>query len=390
MENTMTMEKVRFEKAYEDEFSLFCIDEKDYIEALKTLGESRQSDKVKINEIVFKAMPTPMEAYDMCSGDDLLLKATLDTVESGTKVYVEINGNPFLLRNTALSSIYERLRIGGDVLNELPAELLAQHLNDYAKCATNEGLAIVNNAKLEAILGMKYNLVPVEDIMDSASEYFATGDKPALFVGGSYTHTYSDAMWKTGECRLESPIDTGFGDITFEQSVVVSTSDCGRKAITVAPKMRQTDDKFGLEYCLPLKLEHDGRASVAEFEKMLKLIDKRFHDANDRICDMAQTYLNHPANVLLSMYKWLKIPAKYGAQVYERRKLMWDGIEKTSYDVYASLSEVLSLIIGEEENSKNLVMYQERFARALRFDYRGYDLPGEYGYQDKLIGAKGV
>jgi len=390
MENTMTLSKVNLTKAYEDSFKLFCGNEEDYIEALNALGASRQAEKVKVNSVLFKAMPTPMEAYSICSGDDILREIVMDTIESGTKVYVEIDGTPFMLRDTALASIYERLRIGGDVLNEIPAGLLAQHLNDYAQYAVNEGLAIANNGKLEAILGMKYTLVPVEELMISASAYFATGENPARFIAGSYSHSYADAMWKTGECKMDAPIDTGLGDVVFEQNVVVSTSDCGRKAITISPKMKRIDDKHGLEFCLPLKLEHDGKASVEEFEKMLKLIDKRFADANDRICDMASTYLNHPANVLLGMLKWLKIPAKYGAQVYERRKIMWDGIEKTSYDVYASLSEVLSLILGEEQNTYNLAMYQERFARALRFDYRGYDLPGIYGYQDKLIGAKGV
>lgn len=390
MENTMTTTRLDLEKAYEDSFRLFCTDEGGYIEALRALGSGRQSENVKVKQIVFHAMPDPMEIHERFSDDETLLAIALDTVESGTKVYAQIDGAPFMLRDTAFMSIYERLRIGGDVLNDIPGEMLAKHLNDYASYAANEGLAIANNGKLEAVLGMKYNLVPAEDIMASASEYFASGEKPARFVAGSYTHTYSDAMWKTGECKLDTPIDTGLGDVTFEQSVVVSTSDSGLKAITVSPKMRKTDDRYGLEFCLPLKLEHDGKASVEAFEKMLRLIDKRFQDAGDRICDMAQTMLDYPANVLLCMFKWLKIPAKYGAPVYERRKLMWNGTEKTAYDVYTSLSEVLSLLLGEEESTKNLAQYQERFARALRFDFRGYDLPGEYGYTDKLIGAKGV
>lgn len=390
MENTMTTTKVNLSKSYEDSFQLFSTNEEEYIDALRELGANRAAETIKVKGIVFKAMPTPMEVYERYSDDATMLQVVLDTIESGTKVYVEIDGKPFMLRDTALSSIYERLRISGDVLNDIPAQMLADHLNNYAFYAQNEGLAIVNNCKLEAILGMKYNLVPAEDVMSMAAEYFAAGEKPAQFIAGNFSHTYSDAMWKTGECYIETPFDTGIGDTPFEQSVTVSTSDSGRKAITVSPKMRQTNDKYGLEYCLPLKLEHDGNASVEKFGKMLKLIDKRFQDANDRICEMSQTMLNHPANVLLSMYKWLKIPAKYGAQVYERRKLMWDGAEMTAYDVYASLSEVLSLIVGEEEKAKDLALYQERFARALRFDFRGYDLPGEYGYNDKLIGAKGV
>ena len=58
--------------------------------------------------------------------------------------------------------------------------------------------------------------------------------------------------------------------------------------------------------------------------------------------------------------------------------------------MYASLSDVLSLIMGEEKSQKKLAEYREGFARALKFDFTGHDLPGQYSYKDKYIGKKGV
>ena len=46
--------------------------------------------------------------------------------------------------------------------------------------------------------------------------------------------------------------------------------------------------------------------------------------------------------------------------------------------------------MGESESSKELAEYRERFSRALKFDFSGHDLPGQYSYTDKYIGRKGV
>lgn len=105
---------------------------------------------------------------------------------------------------------------------------------------------------------------------------------------------------------------------------------------------------------------------------------------------MVDTVLDYPVNVLLAMLKFLKIPAKYGVPVYEKRKIMWGENPQTAYDVYSCLSEVLSLLMGESEDSKELAEYRERFSRALKFDFSGHDLPGQYSYTDKYIGRKGV
>lgn len=389
MTNAMTSAGTRLDKSYKDNFSLTCRDETAFLELLDALNMDRKTKIVKVKELVFKPMPTAIEAYQMFDGDEEALAVVYDSIVSGTKLYIEVEGEPYMLRDTAMASIYDRLRISGEALGTLPAALLAQHLNDYAAYAVNEGLLIYNNRKIEAILGRNYNLVPAEEVMAAAADYFAEG-VPAEFTGGSYFHDYTVANWRIGECSVEIPFDPAAGELQYEQSVCVSTSDSGRRAITISPQMRQKNDQWGLEYCLPLKLEHDGGTDMEKFQGTLALIDKRFQDAGRCICNMMDTVLEYPANVLLSMFKWLKIPAKYGAVVYESRRIMWGSSPQTAYDIYSSLSEVLSLVMGEEENPKKLAEYREGFARALKFDFSGHDLPGQYGYKDKYIGRKGV
>lgn len=138
METTMTKTAVNPDNSYKDSFHLFSTDEAEYIEALRGLGANRQTETVKVKSIVFKPMPTMAEIQGCYAEDEALLSAALDSIESGVRIYVELNDIPFVLRDSALSSIYERLRISGDVLGDLPAELLASHLNDYASYACND------------------------------------------------------------------------------------------------------------------------------------------------------------------------------------------------------------------------------------------------------------
>ena len=389
MMSTLTEAERKFSKAYQDRFSYTASDEEAFLSAVKLLGSARTVWSVKLKDLVFRPMPDALEAAVLFDGDNFLQTMAYDSIESGTKVYLEIDGRPLMLRDTAMMSIYDRLRISGEALNAIPAETLAAHLNDYAKYTPGDGLLIFNNGKVEAILGRKYNLLPAEELMEKAADFFAAG-RPAEFREGSYTHSYSQAVWHMGECKVESPFDAGSRDLTYEQAVCVSTSDNGRKAITVSPQMRLVGEEYGLSYCLPLKLEHNGNTNLTEYEKTLKLIDKRFQDSSDLIRELVETVLDYPTTVLLAMLKFLKIPAKYGAQVYENRKIMWGENVKTAYDVYSSLSDVLSLLMGEERNAKALAEYRERFSRALKFDFSSYDLPGQYSYNDKLIGRKGV
>ena len=376
------------QKAYRDGFSFESSDLADYMKTLDLLGENRQVKTVKMKEIVFKPMPTVFEVSGLF--DEELHPLVFDSIQSETKVYVEVDGTPCMLRDTALDSIYDRLRIAGDALNSIPSDILASHLNDYAAYTPGEGLLIFNNGKVEAILGRKYSLVPAEKLMEKAADFFDAGAKPAEFVNGSYTHSYSSATWRFRDCKVVIPFDSVADDLVYEQRVCVSTSDNGRKAITISPQMRLEGDRYGLNYCLPLKLEHSGNTDLQEFEKTLNLIDKRFADSSECIRRMVDTVLDYPVNVLLAMLKFLKIPAKYGVPVYEKRKIMWGENPQTAYDVYSSLSEVLSLLMGESESSKELAEYRERFSRALKFDFSGHDLPGQYSYTDKYIGRKGV
>ena len=102
----------------------------------------------------------------------------------------------------------------------------------------------------------RYSLVPAEKLMEKAADFFDAGAKPAEFVNGSYTHSYSSATWRFRDCKVVIPFDSAADDLAYEQRVCVSTSDNGRKAITISPQMRLEGDRYGLNYCLPLKLEH--------------------------------------------------------------------------------------------------------------------------------------
>ena len=382
--------------AFRDKFEYVTKNPEEFINAAKLFGANRRDVVVDISDVQFKPMPeTPMDLqllietqYDLWDGADRLFEAMEDSRESGTRFYIEINEDVFPLRDTARTSILERVGIGGAALDLIPRELLAQHLNEYASRRDIKGKVILNNGKVEAILGEKYRLIPAETVMESAGRYFE--EEGGEFVSGGFTHTRSDAIWSMGMVNVDIPIDTGLNRVLFEKRIRVSTSDSANMAVTIVPEMRTIGDKVGLSYCLPLQVVHKGDASIEIVEKQLALVSKRLEDSVATILRLSDIALVNPANVFLALLKWLKVPAKYGAEVFERRKAMWAYSDHTAWEVYGALSEVLTQIYEESPKMRVIAEYQERFARGLSFDFIGNDIPGEFTYSDRLQGVKGV
>lgn len=403
MENTMTVNKEQNGKvlqllldmplnkrpAYSDGYFYSTFDQSEFMDRIQAFGEDRTDFVTRVKELVFMPMPiTDEELCEITPPGTELYEAMADSMKNGTKLYLQIDGSVYPLRDTACISLYQRVGIFGPALETLPRDVLARHLNEYANYSQSEGRVIVNNRKLEAMLGKDYRLIPAEEIMATAAAFF--DDSDAIFKSGYFGHTGADAEWKTGRITIDIPIDTGLNAVEFEQTVRVSTSDCGTRSVTIAPQMRDTGNRYGLNYCLPLQMDHKGEASIERMGELLNLVENHFSKAADTINDMAETNLMYPANVLLSLMKWLKIPAKYGTEVFERRKVMWRSGDHSAYEVYGSLSEVLDYMMAEEKSRRHLAEYQEKFSRGLKFNYRQYDLPGDYGYNDRLIGAKGA
>ena len=92
MTNVMTNTEISLEKSYKDSFSLSCRDEEIFLELLNTLNMERQTKTIKIKQLVFKPLPTAIEASNIFDSDEDFLAVVNDSIENGTKLYLEIDG----------------------------------------------------------------------------------------------------------------------------------------------------------------------------------------------------------------------------------------------------------------------------------------------------------
>lgn len=373
--------------AYRDDFAINTVDEQEFLAAAQEYGMSRDVEKVSTEDLTFYPMPQALDAYKL-EALGLPGHCIQDTINNKTVLYMEYQGEPMLLRDTALSSITERMRIKGTVLSDIPPKMLADHLNNYAQYAGEKGKMITNHGKVHGIMGKDYSLLPAEDIMLIASDFMKS--QGALFDVGSISHRVLRATWEMGDCTIELPITAGQSTEKFSQTVEISTSDCGMRSVNVFPIMRKKDDSVGLAYCLPLRMEHKGDASLDKFNDMLDLLTRRMENAMHTVKRLSGIQLMYPANVLLALLKWLDIPTKYGAVVFEKKKIQWEGQDKTAFDVYSTLSEVAALTVLEVKNKRTIAEYQESYMRGLQFKFSDFDAPGEYGYNTTVIGSKAV
>lgn len=372
---------------FEDKYQTTTDEASTYLSTLKDLGKSRMVEQIKVSSLHFGELPkTPLFIYPFCEENGVESDLVTDSVESGTRIYVTIDQTPMMLRDTAFPSLFERLKIGGAALSKIPTPILVEHLNNYARYVGGQGRLLVANGKINAVLGKDYRLIPAESVMEKATEFFFA-DR-AKFVYGNISHQSTEAVWKTENCTLSIPFTTGMQEVNFVQTVMVKTSDCGFSGINIFPVMRQEDDKNGLMYCLPLRQAHIGNASLEDFEKRLGYIARSFTDSISTINRLSGIMLRYPTNVLFALMKSLKIPPKYGAVLLEKKRIQWHDTDQTAFTVYSALSEILSLVMGGDENAKSIAEYQERFARGLRFAFTEFDVPGEFNDVDKVLSPK--
>ena len=211
----------RLGDAYKDGFSIESTSQRTFLEILGLLGMGRKSQKVQVRDLKFHPMPAREEVEEAFKDNTALQLAARDSIKNDTRIFVEYEGRPIMLRATAIPSFLDRLRISGDVLSVIPKEMLAKRLNDYAQFTSGTALLIENNGKGEALLGQKYKLTPAEEIMDEAAQFFQGAD----FEKGLYSHSFVSATWRLGETKVQIPFDEDGNDLVFDQTVTVSTSD---------------------------------------------------------------------------------------------------------------------------------------------------------------------
>lgn len=370
---------------YQDDFSINFTKEDQLHGFLEELEERagwdvRPSSSIRLlpaeeNEALCQRITEELEEKgiipDTCRNTGLLLKM-------GRSVYP--------LGRSSLSTLKSRARVNGNALSDLEKPKLARILNDCLKVTRGDALIRIQEGKVRAVHGgdeSDYCILPMTEIFGTASSYINGKYDEATFKAGYYDHTMTTATWEIEDDELVSSYRKALRNYRedlngqLSAAVRISTSDVGASGANIYYSLLIGEDKRPLVLGKALKLAHEKKASMAEFDANMSMAFARYEEALAGVERLFHIYLNHPVNVISGLMERVKIGKKLIAETVEQFKATYMGGACSGYDVYCAICTSIFLSEVNGVHGKPLADLEEAVSRCLTLRWSDYDIPGD-------------
>lgn len=370
---------------YQDDFSINFTKEDQLHGFLEELEERagwdvRPSSSIRVlpaeeNEALCQRITEELEEKgiipDTCRNTGLLLKM-------GRSVYP--------LGRSSLATLKSRARVNGNALSDLEKPKLARILNDCLKVTRGDALIRIQEGKVRAVHGgdeSDYCILPMAEIFGTASSYINGKYDEATFKAGYYDHTMTTATWEIEDDELVSSYRKALKNYRedlndqLSAAVRISTSDVGASGANIYYSLLVGEDKRPLVLGKALKLAHEKKASMAEFDANMSMAFARYEEALAGVERLFHIYLNHPVNVISGLMERVKIGKKLIAETVEQFKATYMGGACSGYDVYCAICTSIFLSEVNGVQGKPLADLEESVSRCLTLRWSDYDIPGD-------------
>lgn len=370
---------------YQDDFSINFTKEDQLHGFLEELEERagwdvRPSSSIRLlpaeeNEALCQRITEELEEKgiipDTCRNTGLLLKM-------GRSVYP--------LGRSSLATLKSRARVNGNALSDLEKPKLARILNDCLKVTRGDALIRIQEGKVRAVHGgdeSDYCILPMTEIFGTASSYINGKYDEATFKAGYYDHTMTTATWEIEDDELVSSYRKALRNYRedlndqLSAAVRISTSDVGASGANIYYSLLIGEDKRPLVLGKALKLAHEKKASMAEFDANMSMAFARYEEALAGVERLFHIYLNHPVNVISGLMERVKIGRKLIAETVEQFKATYMGGACSGYDVYCAICTSIFLSEVNGVQGKPLADLEESVSRCLTLRWSDYDIPGD-------------
>ena len=370
---------------YQDDFSINFTKEDQLHGFLEELEERagwdvRPSSSIRVlpaeeNECLCQRITEELEekgiSPDTCRNTGLLLKM-------GRSVYP--------LGRSSLATLKSRARVNGNALSDLEKPKLARILNDCLKVTKGDALIRIQEGKVRAVHGgdeSDYCILPMTEIFGTASSYINGKYDEATFKAGYYDHTMTTATWEIEDDELVSSYRKALKNYRedlndqLSAAVRISTSDVGASGANIYYSLLVGEDKRPLVLGKALKLAHEKKASMAEFDANMSMAFARYEEALAGVERLFHIYLNHPVNVISGLMERVKIGKKLIAETVEQFKATYMGGACSGYDVYCAICTSIFLSEVNGVQGKPLADLEESVSRCLTLRWSDYDIPGD-------------
>lgn len=372
----------------------------DYCAYAKTLAEFQ--DEITKNEqtglwrsgIVSKhirihSASGPMDAAQLAQTCHVPLEVAYDTCESGTRLYITVGGETFLLRDTVFPSLLSRCRVNGAGLSDLRKQIPDAYvtvLNHLLEVSKGSAIIMYRNGKVGAIMsdnGNGYEIMSIRELVDiTEAELTARFGKLSL-ISGTNEHSFSTCLLEMPDAqgdllaKYKNAVGKmGLRGVNFMPCVRFSTSDTTMSCARIAPLFRTKDGgliPFGV--AIGVKHERGLNSQLTIYRDAVKQIYAKFEESAKLFGDMATTMLEYPIAALIGMCDKVGITKKLSAEAAsDLAKLMSTG-RCTMHDVYLSIAEISFYAQRDQLTMMRQMELEEAISRVVLLKWTDFDIP---------------
>lgn len=292
------------------------------------------------------------------------------TMDEG--LYLNLDDSNHQISECARESIFERLGMDGQVLNQLPLSVLILFMNEATKVRKGKCQVLMVEDKIDAILsdnktGIDYSMIPAYRVFEQTQQWVWENIEKVTDFKGSYSHSYVFGKWITGDSLPN--ISNRY--LTFS----LATSDIGKGAICYRVSLANQDEKYELPICSAIKINHRTENTMSEVYLALDMLHETAIQAKD-FKRLAKQSIEHPRNCLLRISKKLKFPKKAVCEMLKHFPEV-DNITN-AMDLYLLMGNIPTFYKTTGMVSSERL--QGDIYKAVALDWSDYDIDGYFVY----------
>ncbi len=309
------------------------------------------------------------EHTEWIKGQDI---SNLQFLMTDMGMMITVDNKTYPLSACSRESVFERLGMEGEVLNQLPKPVLSDFMNEAAKVRKGKGQVVVVEGKVDAVLsdnktGIDYSIIPAYRVFEETQQWIWENVEHVKHFKGSYSHTYVFGKWITSDELPNFPNKY----LAFS----LSTSDIGKSAICYRASLVNQDSKYELPICSAIKINHRTENTMSEVYTALDMLREEAIQAKD-FKKLVNQPIRHPRNCLLRIAKKLKLPKK---AVYATIEHFPEIDNSTNaLELYLYMGNIVTYY-----RTKGMVNTERLIGdiyKAVALDWTDYDLDGYFVY----------
>lgn len=334
-------------------------------------------------QIQLKEIGGPLFAQQVSETTGISYEALYDSAEDGTDLYVT-GLETQAVRSCAIPSLLNTAKITGSALGRLGPYDFALVINTCLKVAKGKTLMLIRDGKVNAFLSEQYKIMPQLELLDITKIALESFGK-VKFEEGYHSHSFTSATWTLPDAKSElcgtyeemlRDSSSIYDPSEFVPAVRFSTSDTGAAAASLYPMFRTPNGSY-IHINNGYKVDHKGAEPMQTFTDNADNLYAAFADVNEKLREMAETWINHPVNAAIGICKKVGISKKYASPAIEEIELFVGDGSITMHDLYITLADCagtaqrMGLI-----SKKQLLDLEDSIAKILHLTWKDFDVAG--------------